>query len=132
MKRRSLKRPRGVGVVAAPAVRVTYRPLADDLLADQLVRCASGDIEAFGYVYDATIGRLFKLALGATRDQETAERVTRQAYLEAWCWASRFDPKQGSAAAWLALIVWGQAVKSRDPSRRALDAGYHGDAARVV
>jgi RNA polymerase sigma-70 factor (ECF subfamily) len=70
-----------------------------------MTQCASGDTEAFGRVYDATIGRLHRLALAATGDPAKAETLIRRTYLEAWETVARFDPQRSSAAVWLALIL---------------------------
>ena len=86
---------------------------ADARLATELAQCAGGDVEAFGRVYDATVGRLFALALVLTRAPDEAERLLRRTYLSAWTTVSRFDPQRSSAAAWLAAILCEAAV---DPS----------------
>lgn len=79
--------------------------MPDALLSDELTRSATGDVRAFGRVYDGTIGRLFRLALASTEDPERAEVLIRSTYLEAWTTATTFDPQRTSAAAWLAIIL---------------------------
>ncbi len=86
------------------------RQAADARLVTELAQCAGGDVEAFGRVYDATVGRLFALALVLTRAPDEAERLLRRTYLSAWSTVSRFDPQRSSAAAWLATILCEAAV----------------------
>ncbi|MEO7234420.1 MAG: sigma factor [Lapillicoccus sp.] len=97
----------------SPAAYAARRE-ADARLVTELAQCARGDIEAFGRVYDATVGRLFALALVVTRAPDEAELLLRRTYLSAWRTVCDFDPQRSSAAAWLATILREAAV---DPTR---------------
>lgn len=69
--------------------------------AEDLRRSAHGDREAFARVYDRTVAGVYGLVLRMLRDPARAQEVTRETYLDAWSQAHRYDPSQGSAAAWI-------------------------------
>jgi RNA polymerase sigma-70 factor (ECF subfamily) len=78
---------------------------------DELLRRASrGDEGAFAEWYDATSARAYGLAVRVLRDRAQAEEVTQEAYLDCWRYAARFDPRKGSAVAWLLTVVHRKAV----------------------
>lgn len=102
----SLRRARAHTLVPSPRA-------ADAVLVEQLVRCSQGDVHAFASLYDTTAGRLFLLAMLVARDQDRAESLTREAYLEIWRSAHRFDPARSSALSWLAGIAYRHAMASQ-------------------
>jgi RNA polymerase sigma-70 factor (ECF subfamily) len=85
-------------------------PAAGDGLALLLKRCARGDRDAFGELYDLTSRRVYGLVLRVVRDPAQAEEVAQEAYLEIWRTASRYEPERGSAVAWLMTIAHRKAV----------------------
>lgn len=81
------------------------------------------DEAALGLLYDATIGRVYGLALRITRSRETAEEVAEDVYMQVWRDASRFDPQRGvSVLGWLLVICRSRAL---DALRRADCADAH-------
>jgi RNA polymerase sigma-70 factor (ECF subfamily) len=95
-------------------------------LAELLRRAARGDEAAFAEWYDATAARAFGLAVRVLRDRAQAEEVTQESYLDCWRQAARFDPRKGSAMAWLLTIVHRKAVdrvRSAEAAERR-DAAY--------
>jgi RNA polymerase sigma-70 factor (ECF subfamily) len=95
-------------------------------LAELLGRAARGDESAFAEWYDATSARAFGLAVRVLRDRAQAEEVTQESYLDCWRHAGRFDPRRGSAVAWLLTIVHRKAVdrvRSAEAATRR-DAAY--------
>jgi RNA polymerase sigma factor (sigma-70 family) len=48
--------------------------------------------------------RVYGLALSILRDSEAAEEVAQDTFVRAWRYAASFDPRRGSAAAWLLTI----------------------------
>lgn len=106
MGRMSLRRARAHTLVPSPRA-------ADAILVEQLVRSSQGDMHAFASLYDCTAGRLFQLALIVAGDQDRAESLTREAYLEIWRSAHCFDPARSSALSWLAGIAYQHAMASQ-------------------
>ncbi len=48
--------------------------------------------------------RVYGLALSIIRDRQAAEEVAQDTFVRAWRYAASFDPRRGSAAAWLLAI----------------------------
>lgn len=89
-----------------------------------LARMRAGDEEALGALYDATVSRLYSLALRLTRAAQTAEEVVEEAYFQAWRQAERYDPARGPVIAWLLTICRSRAL---DTLRRADPAEVFAD-----
>ncbi len=110
----------------APAPGETpARTLAGPDLAELLRCCARGDEQAFAELYDTTSRRLFGLVLRVVRDHAMSEEVTQEVYLDVWRTSARFDPRRGSALAWLMTIAHRTAVdrvRSSEAARRRDDA----------
>jgi RNA polymerase sigma-70 factor (ECF subfamily) len=70
-----------------------------------LQACARGDRTALHDLYIATAPQLFGLALGILRSRELAEDIMQDSFVSVWRYAHGFDPRRGSAMAWLARIV---------------------------
>lgn len=81
-----------------------------DELADLLGECARGDETQFARLYDATAPRIFGLVRKIVRDPTQSEEVTQEVYLQIWRQCTRFDPKAGSALAWMMTIAHRRAV----------------------
>jgi RNA polymerase sigma-70 factor (ECF subfamily) len=99
--------------VSGRAVRSVGEPSGDPAgtdLALLIRRCARGDEEAFGSLYDATSSRAWGMALRVVRDRAQAEEVVQEAYLQVWRHAGRFDPARGGVVSWLLMIVHRSAV----------------------
>ena len=65
--------------------------------------------------------RVFGLALSITRDRLAAEEVAQDAFMRAWRYAAGFDPRRGTAAAWLLTITRNAAVDHVRARQRRLD-----------
>lgn len=70
-----------------------------------LVRCGTGDREAFGDLVDLTVADSLRLAWCVAHERVAAERIVLEAYVEVWRTASRYDPASGSAVAWVLAAV---------------------------
>jgi len=60
--------------------------------------------DAFEALYDATVQRIFSLALRITRQQELAEEVVGDVYLQVWQQADSYTQERGKVIAWLCIL----------------------------
>jgi RNA polymerase sigma factor (sigma-70 family) len=107
---------------------------SEDEGAALMRRIAAHDQQALERFYNATIGRVYGLALRITRHRATAEEVAEDVYVQLWQRAAGFDPQRGSSLAWTLTICRSRAldalrrvdpaVLDADPSAR-LDAPVH-------
>lgn len=88
-------------------------------LAALLSRVARGDDAAFADVYDQAAAGVFGLVRRVLRDPAQSEEVTQEVLLEVWRTAARFDPRHGSARAWLMTIAHRRAVDRARSSQAA-------------
>jgi len=79
-------------------------------LSSLLQRCGGGDRAAFRLLYDAQAPRLYGLALRITRQPSLAADAVHDALLQVWQRAASFDPRRGSAEAWLTGLVRYRAI----------------------
>lgn len=86
------------------------RPAGGPDLAALLRLVARGDEAAFALLYDQVAAGVFGLVRRVVRDQAQSEEVTQEVLLEVWRSASRFDPRAGSASAWLMTLAHRRAV----------------------
>ena len=104
-----------------------------ELLADLLAQSATGKEAAFAKLYDQTAPRIFGLVLRVIRNQDIAEEVTQEAYLQIWQTAARYDQAKGSALSWLMTLAHRRAVdriRSTEALRRR-DTAYHQESSTV-
>ncbi len=98
-------------------------------LRDWLVAVAAGDEQAFGRFYDATLARVYGLALRITRNAQTAEEAAEDVYWQVWRQALRFDAERGNAMTWLLTITRSRAL---DCLRRRDRAEPHPEPASLL
>lgn len=83
-------------------------PLAS---AEELLgRVARGDEKAFELLYDRLGGAVFGLVRRVVRDHARSEEVTQEVLVEVWRTAGGFDPRRGSASAWVLTMAHRRAV----------------------
>ncbi|WHT16197.1 sigma-70 family RNA polymerase sigma factor [Crossiella sp. CA-258035] len=72
---------------------------------------ARGDREAFARFYDTVIGPVWGVIRQVVRDQARAAEVAESVLLAAWRAAAEFDPRRGSALAWVVARAHRAAVE---------------------
>ena len=75
-----------------------------------LIAIAKGDEKALARFYDATVGRVYGLALRIVRHREAAEEVVEDVYMQVWQQASRYDVTRGKPLTWLLTICRSRAL----------------------
>ena len=75
-----------------------------------IARMACGDEAGMGLLYDGTLGHVHGLALRVSRDQDAAEDVVADTYLQAWQQAGRYDGGRGTPLAWLLNMTRSRAL----------------------
>ncbi|MGK2912978.1 MAG: sigma-70 family RNA polymerase sigma factor [Porticoccaceae bacterium] len=98
-------------------------------LRSWLQAIARDDEQALGSFYDATLGRVYGLALRITRNAPAAEDVSEDVYWQVWRQALRFDPARGNAMTWLLTITRSRAL---DYLRREDTADTHPEPQTLV
>lgn len=81
-------------------------------LAQLLTAVAAHNEAALGQFYDATIARVYALALRITRRSDAAEEVAEDVYLQVWREARQYDASRGKVLAWLLTICRNRAIDS--------------------
>ena len=94
----------------------------DARLAGFIQRMAAGDEQALGELYDATLGKVYGLALRVTGRADAAEDVAAEVYHQAWRQAARYDPERGRPMTWLMTMAHSRAL---DSLRRRDEADSH-------
>ncbi len=76
---------------------------ADD--ADLIVRCARGDAQAFGELYDRYVDQVYRRAYYFLRDRAQAEELSTETFLQAWSEARRRPRRDVPVLLWLLGIA---------------------------
>lgn len=87
-----------------------HSPEPDTRVEDLLARVAGGDQDAFSGVYDALSATVMGLTCRILRDTAQAEEVTQDVMIEVWRTADRYDPRRGTAKAWVLTLAHRRAV----------------------
>jgi len=97
---------------AHPHSRPSPDPAAPTL-SDLVGRISRGEECALEALYDATSASAYGLALRILADVAAAEDVLQEVYYDAWNRACDFDPKRGTAWAWLLTMTRSRAIDRR-------------------
>lgn len=98
--------------------------LDDDVCRALLTRMAQRDEDALAAFYDATVNRVYALALRISGQRAAAEEVVSDVYMQIWEQAHRYDATRGRVLAWVLTICRSRAL---DLLRRRDDAVLHPD-----
>ncbi|MGD0738903.1 MAG: sigma-70 family RNA polymerase sigma factor [Terracidiphilus sp.] len=90
------------------------QPVPDSALIERMM---AGDEAALSTLYDRYSAMLFGMLMRILRDQQAAEEVLQDMFLQLWRNAAQFDAKRGSLPAWLMVIGRNRAI-SRLRGRR--------------
>lgn len=82
-----------------------------------------GDEAAMAMLYDATLGHVYGVAVRITQDQDAAEDVVAETYLQAWQQAGRYSIERGTPLAWLLNMCRSRALDSLRRRATAADKG---------
>lgn len=100
-----------------------HSPAAQFALANDaavlIQRVADGDATAVTALYDGTSRLLFGLVLRVLSDRSAAEEVLLDVYTQVWRQAASYDPRRGSALAWLITIARTRAIDRLRSGRQA-------------
>ena len=119
---------------AAPA-SASVRSAETATLTALVARIAAGDQGALAELYDCTATKLLGFALLMVKDQQDAEEVTCDVYLQVWRSSLRYDPARGSVLAWMLGICRARAIdrfrrrRARSPAEGVVGESGPGGAA---
>ncbi len=71
---------------------------------------AGRDEGAVAALYDATVSRVFALALRITGDHQATEEVVADVYLQIWRQSHFYDQRRGTVSAWIYTICRSRAL----------------------
>lgn len=83
------------------------QPLPDSAL---IMKMMAGDEDALSIIYDRYSAMLFGMLMRILKDQQAAEEVLQDMFLQLWRNAGQFDAGRGSLAAWLLVIGRNRAI----------------------
>lgn len=82
--------------------------LSPDHLLFELIR--QKDPAALSELYDRYSRLVFGVALRILNDEQTAEEITQDVFLQIWNKAETYDPSFGNAASWIARIARNRSI----------------------
>ena len=77
---------------------------------DLMLQIAAGNESSFEQLYDMLSARIFGLVRRILRDEAQSEEVLQEVFVEAWQYATRFDPARGTVTTWLLTLAHRRAV----------------------
>src|SRR4051812_43005424 len=118
------------GDVDRPAEKMTGQP-AEIGDSELLERALGGDEESFTLLYRRRQAGIYRFALQMSGRRTVAEEVTQEVFLAVIRDAGRFDPRRGSALAYLYGIARNQVLRclERDRPFVAIPEEFEPDAA---
>jgi RNA polymerase sigma-70 factor (ECF subfamily) len=87
---------------------------------------------ALARLYDATVDRVYAVALRVLGEPADAEEAVADAYAQAWEQADRYDAARGSVLAWLLLMARSRALDRRRRREEPLQRVDGDDAERAL
>jgi len=102
--------PEGENAAAGGMLPAGGRHDLEGELERLFARVARGDEGAFRAVYDHLAGQVLGIVRRVVRDPAQSEEVMQEVLLEVWRTVSRFDPRAGSATAWVMTMAHRRAI----------------------
>jgi RNA polymerase sigma-70 factor, ECF subfamily len=96
--------------VTGTASEVASNSVREATLRAYLDRCAAGDQNALGALYDESGRLVYSLVLRVLGGVEDAEEVTMDVFAHVWRSAGSYDHSRGSVSAWLATLARNRAI----------------------
>ncbi len=95
-----------------------HRPRREDLmttnsqddLSTLIVKISTGDEAAMATLYDATVNRIYGMAMKVVLRPELAEEVVGDVYLQVWQKAKSFNPDRAAPIGWLLMMCRSRAL----------------------
>jgi RNA polymerase sigma-70 factor (ECF subfamily) len=75
-----------------------------------LEKIQRGDQAALGVFYDATVRRVFAVALKVTANKELAEEIVSDVFLQAWHNASSYSAERATPLGWLLMMAHSRSI----------------------
>lgn len=75
-----------------------------------MARVALGDRAAFERVYRATCAHLYSIAFRTLRNEQKADEILQEAYVNIWRQAASFDARAGTPMTWMINVVRNKAI----------------------
>jgi RNA polymerase sigma-70 factor, ECF subfamily len=75
-----------------------------------MARVALGDRAAFERVYRATSAHLYSIAFRTLRNEQKADEILQEAYVNIWRQAGSFDARAGTPMTWMINVVRNKAI----------------------
>jgi RNA polymerase sigma-70 factor, ECF subfamily len=73
-------------------------------------RLAKGDSSALKEIFSRFVSAAYAVALRITKNQQDAEEVVQETFIEVWQRASRYQPERGSLSTWILSIARSRAI----------------------
>src|SRR5580692_5279269 len=105
------------------------QPTPDSTLIERMM---AGDEVALSLLYDRYSAMLFGMLMRILRDNQAAEEVLQDVFMQLWRNAAQFDAGRGSLSAWLLVIGRSRAIsRLRGRGSREVLEKEDGDYANV-
>lgn len=85
--------------------------------SDCILAIADGDRNALGRLYDTYAGLATAVAYRILGNEQEAEDIVHDAFLEVWRRAGSYDPKRSSVRTWIVLLVRSRALDRKRSAR---------------
>jgi RNA polymerase sigma factor (sigma-70 family) len=95
---------------AATAPVIPAASEQDEALRQLVVRIVNGEEAGLRELYDASVGRIYGLALRITGRAAEAEEVTSDVYVQIWRDAARYAPDRARVLTWMLTICRSRAI----------------------
>jgi RNA polymerase sigma factor (sigma-70 family) len=105
----------------------TANPAVAEALLRLIAGMRRGDESALEELYDATVGKVYALAVAILHNKEDAEEVVCATYAHAWANVARYDASRANPLGWLLMMCRSRAL-DRLRQRRATPTAVDIDA----